>query len=232
MRPSFATVIPTLNESRVIGSTVRHIRHMNPAADIVVADGGSADGTVQQARQAGARIVCAPYGRGPQMNAGAELAEGDVLIFLHADTRLPSNAFLLLGSAFVRRDVQVGTFRLGFDQRHWLLAVYTFFSRFDSVLTTFGDQCIVIRRDLFQALGRFPEWPLFEDVALLQAARRQTRVHSFPARVVTSARRFREGGIVCHSLRNAWYVAQYLAGVSPWKLAARYERRGGRKDGV
>lgn len=232
MRPFFAVVIPTLDESRVIGGTVGHIRHMNPAADIVVADGGSGDGTVQEARQAGARIVRAPCGRGPQMNAGAELAEGDVLIFLHADTRLPANAFPLLESAFARPDVQVGTFRLGFDERHWLLAIFTFFSRFDSVLTTFGDQCIVIRRDLFQALGRFPEWPLFEDLALLQAARRRTRVHSFPAQVVTSARRFREGGIIRHSLRNAWYVAQYLAGVSPRKLAARYERSSGRKDGV
>lgn len=230
MALSFSVVVPALNEERFITGTVRHLFAMNPGVEVVVADGGSSDGTVQMAWDAGARVIQGRFGRGRQMNAGAAETAGDVLIFLHADTRLPANAFSLLQVAFARPQMQVGTFRLGFDERHWLLALYTFFSRFDSLLTTFGDQCVVIRRTFFYDLGEFPDWPLFEDVALLQVARRKTRVHSFPAQVVTSARRFRRGGIIRHSLRNAWYVAQYLAGVSPHRLAARYEqtdRRGG-----
>ncbi|MDX1687462.1 MAG: TIGR04283 family arsenosugar biosynthesis glycosyltransferase [Candidatus Promineifilaceae bacterium] len=222
----FSVVIPTLNEATVIGEQVRRTLALEPGAEVIVADGGSDDATAALAAQAGAIVVEGRRGRGSQLNAGAAQATGDVLLFLHADTQLPANAFSLLRERFAAGDAQIGTFRLAFDQAHWLFAVYTFFSRFDSVFTTFGDQCIVVRRSFFLTLGGFPDWPLFEDVALLQKARRQTRVHSFPAAVVTSARRFEREGIVRQSLRNGWYVLRYLLGASPWDLAASYEREG------
>jgi len=220
----FSVIIPTLNEADVIREQVGRVLALEPAAEVIVADGGSEDATVSLATAAGAHVVYGLRGRGSQLGAGAVQATGDILLFLHADTRLPAVAFDLLRERFAGEEVQIGTFRLAFDGEHWLYTVYTFFSRFDSVLTTFGDQCIVVRRSFFEALGGFPEWPLFEDVALLQEARRRTRVHSFPAAVVTSARRFEREGIVRQSLRNGWYVLRYLFGASPRDLAARYER--------
>lgn len=222
----FSVIIPTLNEVERVGEQVGRVLALAPEAEVIVADGGSDDGTVALASAAGATVVQAARGRGTQLNDGAAQATGDILLFLHADTRLPTGAFALLRGRFGAENVQIGTFRLAFDREHWLFAVYTFFSRFDSVFTTFGDQCIVVRRSFFEALGRFPEWPLFEDVALLQKARRRTRVHSFPAAVVTSARRFEQEGIVRQSLRNGWYVVRYLLGASPSELAARYEKDG------
>ena len=222
----FSVIIPTLNEAPIIREQVARVLNLDPAVEVIVADGGSEDGTASRAAAAGARVVQGARGRGSQLNAGAAQARGDVLLFLHADTRLPANAFQVLREHFAEEDVQIGTFRLAFDRDHWLFTVYTYFSRFDSVFTTFGDQCIVARRSFFQALGTFPSWPLFEDVALLQKARGRTRVRSFPAAVVTSARRFEREGIVRQSLRNGWYVLQYLRGVSPWELAARYHKDG------
>lgn len=222
----FSVIIPTLNEADVIQEQVGRVLALEPGTEVIVADGGSEDATVSLATAAGASMVRCGRGRGIQLNAGAARAMGDVLLFLHADTQLPANAFHLLRGRFAGGEVQIGTFRLAFDEDHWLFAVYAFFSRFDSVLTTFGDQCIVVRHSFFEALGGFPEWPLFEDVALLQKARRRTRVHCFPAAVVTSARRFEGGGVVRQSLRNGWYVLRYFLGASPWDLAASYEKDG------
>ena len=223
----FSVIVPAINEAGMIEPCIRHVQQIAPAMEIIVADGGSDDGTAGRAWAAGARVCYAPRGRGTQCNAGANLATGNVLLFLHADTRLPANAFALLRREFADRRVQVGTFRLTFDTSHWLYDIYTFFSRFDSVFTSFGDQCIVIRRSFFSRIGGFPDWPLFEDVRLLQKARARAAVRSFPAAITTSARRFEREGVLRQSLRNSWYVLQYLCGCSPETLAARYERRQG-----
>jgi hypothetical protein len=109
--------------------------------------------------------------------------------------------------------VRIGTFRLRFDRDHWLLRVYGFLTRVDTVLTRFGDQGIAIRRDFYRRLGGFPPWSHLEDVHLLQRARRITRVHSFPAEVTTSARRFEREGLVRAQMRNALVLLGYLCGL-------------------
>jgi rSAM/selenodomain-associated transferase 2 len=225
---SFSVIIPARNEQERIDTCVANVREVadedGADVEVIVVDGGSDDETALRAAAAGARVVAAAPGRGSQCNAGADVARGEVLLFLHADTLLPAGAFRLLTVEMTRPAIGAGTFRLRFDERHWLFSIYTAFSRFDSVLTTFGDQCIVIRRELFEGIGGFPEWPLFDDVALLQRARQVTRIRSFPATVITSARRFRREGVIRQSLRNAWYVVQYLLGASPYALAVKYER--------
>lgn len=223
----FSVIIPTLNEERQIRDCIAHVRAADPCVELIVADGGSDDNTARVAVEEEVVLCYAERGRGIQCNAGAAIASGDIFLFLHADTLLPANAFQLLSNFFRDSRVQIGTFRLRFDERQWLLDFYARFSCFDSLFTTFGDQCIVVRRSFFQALGRFPPWPLFEDVKFLQAARKKTRVHSFPATVTTSARRYREGGIIKQQLRNAWYVGLYLLGVPPQQLADKYERSRG-----
>jgi hypothetical protein len=123
--------------------------------------------------------------------------------------------------------VQAATYRLRFDANSRILALYAFFSRFDTIFTRFGDQGIVLRRGFYHALGGFPAWPLFEDVRLLQLARRHTRVYSLPATVTTSARRYLEHGVVRQQLQNLGCMLQYFAGVPPERLAEQY--RGGQK---
>jgi rSAM/selenodomain-associated transferase 2 len=212
--PTISVVIPTLNEAAWIGRTVRQIARLDRRVEIVVADGGSEDGTVAVARAAGACVIDAPRGRGPQLRAGAATATGDLLVFVHADTLLPDGAFDLLRERFARPQVRIGTFRLRFDREHWLLRAYAACTRVDSVLTRFGDQVIAIRREFYAELGGFPPWERLEDVHLLRIARGRTRVYSFPATVTTSARRFEREGLVRAQLHNAALLLGYLCGLA------------------
>ena len=157
------------------------------------------------------------------MNAGAALASGDILLFLHADTRLPSNAFDVLSDFFRDGKVLVGTFRVTFAPNHPVLALYSIRARHDTILSSFGDQCIVVRKQFFTLLGGFPDWPLFEDVHFLRIARRKTRIYKFPATVTTSSRRHQQNGVLRQGARNFWYIFQYLRGVPPEELAAKYD---------
>lgn len=218
----FSVIIPALNEAERIVSAIGSVTRQRAEVEVIVADGGSDDLTVALAQREGARVVFSQPGRGVQCNAGSRAASGDILIFLHADTRLPNGAFDLLNQHFANPKVQIGTFRLQFDHRHWLLRFYAAFTRCDSIFTRFGDQGIVVRKSFFESIGGFPEWPLLEDVHLLRQARRITKIHSFPARVVTSARRFLRLGPVRCQLINGWLILQYLLGRSPSQLAAQY----------
>ncbi len=220
--PTFSVIIPALNEADQITACVQAVHRLDSQVEVIVADGGSRDDTPALARAAGARLVRAPRGRGPQLNAGAAIASGDIFVFLHADTRLPTNAFPLLRGMFADPQVQVAKFRLSFDDPDWLLALAARLMWFDSLLTSYGDQCMVMRRDLFRVLGGFPDWPLFEDVELFRRARARTRVHVVPAQVVTSARRFRANGILRQLLHDVWLWLQYLSGVSPYEIARQY----------
>ncbi|MDP3073209.1 MAG: TIGR04283 family arsenosugar biosynthesis glycosyltransferase [Opitutaceae bacterium] len=217
-----SVIIPTLNEAAAIAETIGRVRAALPEAEIIVADGGSDDRTATAATIAGAVVVAAPRGRGLQLAAGAAVARGDPLVFLHADTWLPPNAGPILARAFARPEVRIGTFRLAFDQAGPFLGACAWLTRIDSVFTRFGDQAIVVRRDCYTELGGFPAWPLFEDVELLRRARRVTRVWSFPACVTTSARRFRRHGALRQQWLNARLLLRFLRGTPPHVLAAEY----------
>ena len=141
-----------------------------------------------------------------------------------------ANAFDVIDEACRDDSFLIGVFRLSFDNPHWLLRTYAWFTRFDSMFTRFGDQGIVIRRELLDRLGGFPEVPLFEDVELLRNARRYTNVRLLPATVVTSARMFLRIGVLRAQVLNAWLMGQYMLGAAPEELAdwrARLTRRTG-----
>lgn len=220
--PRFSIIIPALNEAAGIASSVAKVRALDAGVEIIVADGGSSDGTPELAVAAGAIVVHAPRGRGPQCNAGAAQATGDVLIFLHADTTLPELAFPVLQELLEDATIQIAKFRLSFDAQDWLLDIAARLMWFDSLLTSYGDQGIVIRRAFFNELGGFPNWPLFEDVRLFELARAVTEVHVVPAEVVTSARRFLANGVIPQLLHDFWLWLQYLFGVPPYELARQY----------
>lgn len=200
------------------------MRSLDRSVEIIVVDGGSTDGTSAIAIEEGATVVQSAPGRGPQFNAGADVATGDIFLFLHADTALPDHAFYLLRGEFRNPTVRIGTFHLSYDHDSPLLRFYCWFTRFDSVLTKFGDQCIVIRRTFYEAIGGFPSWPLLEDVRLFQKARQVGRIHIIPGAVRTSARRFIDNGIIRQQIRNGLYLLLYLAGVPPGTIAKKYNK--------
>ena len=222
--PRVSVIIPALNEAAGIGDTVATVRQRLAGAEVIVVDGGSQDATARAAAAAGARVIASARGRGPQCHAGATAAVGDLFFFLHADTVPPTSASTVLARCFARPEVQLGTFRLAFDDGNFFLRACAWLTRFDSVFTRFGDQGIVVRREFYDELGGFPPWPLFEDVEFLRRARRVTRVWSFPACVTTSARGFRQHGPLRQQLFNARLLFRFLAGVSPARLATEYRR--------
>ena len=179
-------------------------------------DGGSEDGTHELASGLCDRVVAAPRGRATQMNAGAREASGDILVFLHADTRLPEN--------FIIRDNHVwGRFDVRIEGRHPLLKVVAWSMNLRSRLTGIatGDQAIFVRRDAFPG---FPELPLMEDVAFSKLMKRRSRPACLRAKVVTSGRRWESRGVV-RTIVLMWRLRLlFFLGMSPHELARRYER--------
>ncbi|HSO81387.1 glycosyltransferase [Thiocapsa sp.] len=227
--PSLSIIIPTRRIGPHLEPCLDACRRAFPDAEIIVVVALTGEHPLRPVELPGppegaTQIFFATPGRGPQCNAGARAAAGELLLFLHDDSILPRQAAALTQSAFAAEDTELACFRLRFDDAHWLLGVYGWFSRFDSLITSFGDQGILIRRPFFDRLGGFPEWPLFEDVELLRRARRRVRVLKLPGVMTTSAVRFRRNGVVRQQLMNAGLILRYLLGAAPTRLAERYER--------
>jgi rSAM/selenodomain-associated transferase 2 len=220
--PRITVVVPALNEAAGIAAMVNSARQRLPGARVIVVDGGSADDTPARAQACGAEVLHAPRGRGRQCRVGADAATTPWLLFLHADTHLPESVAPVLQRFLDSGTPRIATFRLRFDRAGRFLRLCAWCTRFDSVFTRFGDQGILVHRDLYAELGGFPPWPLFEDVEFLRRARRAGRIPSLPAAVTTSARRFDAEGAVRRQWRNGRLLARFLLGESPEALAAEY----------
>ena len=217
-----SVVVPALNEAGCIASTLAALRALPGELEILVVDGGSSDDTVRVARDMGVRAVVGPRGRGAQMNYGAELVDGDVLIFVHADTKLPHDAYALIAEALRDPEVQGGCFRLGFDRTNSLLQCYAWFTRFRFRLFHFGDQAFFARADHFRAIGGYRAYPIMEDVDFWLRMMRTGKVAVLGAAVVSSARRYWHNGIVRQQLLNLTLVFLFCLGVSPFTLQRFY----------
>lgn len=191
---------------------------------MVIADGGSTDGTLERARRF-PRVRClrAPRGRAAQMNAGARAAEADSLLFLHAYSRLPPDAFSKIARALDRPGVAAGSFCLAFDRDDRWLRLYARVSRINRPLFTYGDQGLFVRRETFFRVGGFRELPLLEDLEIQDRLRRAGRFVKLPQPVTTSARRFARRGPVRQQLRNVGIVGLYRLGIPPERLKRFYE---------
>ena len=216
-------IVPTLNEAGGIATALTRLEPLSRhGAEVIVADGGSPDGTVELARPLADKVVLAPRGRASQMNAGAAVATGDVLLFLHADTVLPegANALIPVDQAWGRFDVRI-------EGRHPLLRLVAVMMNLRSRLTGMctGDQAIFVRRALFAEIGGYPDIPLMEDIALSKILRRRARPVCLAQPVTTSGRRWETRGVM-RTILLMWRLRfDYWRGVDPRELAIRYGYR-------
>lgn len=193
---TISIIIPVLDESERLAATLAALRVPEGAGhEIIVVDGGSRDATVATARRCGARVAAAPRGRASQMNRGAELARGDVILFLHADTILPPDAFARIAAALADRRIAGGCFRLGFDHRHPVLRFSSFCTRFPVPLFHYGDSAFFVRADIFRRLGGYRPLRIMEDLDFWMRLGCAHPTRIIDATVTASARRYREKGV-------------------------------------
>ncbi len=218
-------IIPAYNERETIAATLNAISDTRENVEIIVVDGGSSDGTPHIAASLGVRCLSASRGRASQMNAGAASATGDVLLFLHADTFLPSNFETLITNALSDPGVAGGCFRLQFDCDRGLLHLCSLSTRFSAPLLHYGDSAYFVRADVFKELGGYrADFPIMEDVDFFL---RMTKSHKhviLNANVISSARRFKRDGVVRRQLINILLVTLFLLGVHPRDLSRFYDR--------
>jgi rSAM/selenodomain-associated transferase 2 len=223
--PLLSVVVPVLDEAAGLAA---HLGALQPlrahGCEIVVVDGGSRDGTSEIARPLADTVVSAPRGRGTQLNAGARAARGDLLLFLHADTFLPSGALDAVRAALAEGTHDWGRFDVEISGRHPLLRVVAALMGWRSRLTGIatGDQAMFVRRGRFEAVGGFPDIPIMEDVALSTALRRATRPACLRLRVVTSGRRWESRGVLRTILLMWWLRLRFWLGGEAASLARRY----------
>jgi rSAM/selenodomain-associated transferase 2 len=220
---ALSLIVPTLDEEQTLAATLATARQSG-MREIIVVDGGSSDGTMRVAHALADRVVTAARGRAHQMNAGAALAGGDVLLFLHADTHLPPGYLTAVARALVDPAVVGGRFDVRLDAEGLIYRaierLINLRSRLTGVAT--GDQALFVRRDVFVRLGGFPLLPLMEDVAFCRALKRVGPLACLRERVTTSARRWQRRGVLRTVLLMWTLRAAYYAGVAPERLARAY----------
>ena len=215
-------IIPTLNEAERIEATIARARALGPY-EIVVADGGSDDATRERASEADL-VLQTPRGRAVQQNAGAAAARGEVLLFLHADCWLEPGALEAIESALADAPTVGGCFRQTIEAPGIAYRVLEFGNalRVRTLGWAYGDQGLFVRREVFTALGGFPELHLMEDLYFAKRLKRAGRSQLLAQRIHVSPRRWERTGVIRQTLRNWRLIALAHCGVSPERLARDY----------
>ena len=223
MRQMVSIIIPTLNEADVIDSSLRKLFNHQGDFEVIVVDGGSSDNTVDIIqRYPQVRLAISKRGRGLQMNEGARLASGDVLLFLHADTYLPPAGLELIREVMADSQVVGGAFLMNFDSGSLLLKAMSRFTRINHTLFTYGDQGLFVRVNTFEDIGGFKSLSIMEDVEIQMRLRSRGTFVKIRHPVTTSARRFIQVGVLRQQLVNTILVFLFHLGVSPSVLERYY----------
>ncbi|MBG86608.1 MAG: glycosyltransferase [Verrucomicrobiales bacterium] len=223
--PTISILIPTLNEETSLPETLARAQAIPEVSEIILGDGGSTDGTCDIARDAGARVVQSPCGRGTQLRAAADVATGNVVLLLHADTWLPPHAGVaaiellgrpnMIAGAFWRRFTEGAPLLMrGARLKSWLLL--------HSLGYVYGDQAIFLTRTTLERIGGVPDVPLMEDVILCERLREKGRIGLANASATTSWRKFEKLGVLNTYLLMARVLSAYRRGVPPEKLRELY----------
>jgi rSAM/selenodomain-associated transferase 2 len=222
MKPEISIIIPALNEEQSLRETLGALRNFE-RAEIILVDGGSSDATLSIANDFGVKILHAPRGRGSQLGVGGEAASGDILWFLHADTRSPSDAFEQIKKALENPQIAGGNFTICFDGARRAAKFLTWlYPNLAKIGLIYGDSAIFVRREVYRKIGGFKDFPIFEDLDFVERLKKEGAIVTLPAVVTTSSRRFENKSFFLTFLR--WTILQilYWLGVSPSTLLKIY----------
>ncbi len=225
--PTFSIIIPVLQEQSGINRVISNLMQQRAIdrAEIIMVDGDPMGGTLKAVNTSAITKLISPPGRGVQMNAGASRANGQVLLFLHADTQLPDNALLSIEQALANPGIVGGAFELGIASKRLFLKYIACRAnmRTRTNRIPYGDQAIFLRKSLFDAMGGYRPLPIMEDLDLMRRIKKgKHKIKILPDRVQTSARRWEAEGALFTTLRNQLLVLLYYLRVSPHKLARLY----------
>jgi rSAM/selenodomain-associated transferase 2 len=220
-------IIPVLNEAENIKAAIATTQ-WSTNTEVIVVDANSEDNTVEIAQSLGVKVISSSPGRAVQMNAGALAASGDILLFLHADTRLPNRFDDMIRTALQQPKTVAGAFNLRIDadasflSLRWVEWGVKMRSHFWQM--PYGDQAIFLTKKVFQQIGNFPELPIMEDFELMRRLKSIGRITIIPTPVITSARRWLQKGVFKTTLLNQIVIISYLLGVSPERIRSWYRR--------
>ena len=216
-------IIPTLNESKIINQTLEYLTTLNGDTEILVADGGSKDDTLEKVGKfEKVKVVRSATGRALQMNEAAKYASGNILLFLHADTLPPADAIELIKQTLHQQYVVAGSFFLRFEPESPMLRFFSQFTRLNSILLTYGDQGLFLQKTTFDQIGGFQNIPLMEDTEIQQRLRKKGKFVKIQRAVTTSSRRYQHNGVIRQQLKDIGLAVLYFLGFSPSYLKKFY----------
>ncbi|MBF2066987.1 MAG: TIGR04283 family arsenosugar biosynthesis glycosyltransferase [Calothrix sp. C42_A2020_038] len=218
-------IIPVFNEEQHILATIITTHSIN--TEVIVVDASSQDNTCDIANKAGAKVIASDPGRAVQMNAGAAVANGDILLFLHADTQLPPGFDHMVRETLNKPGTVAGAFKLNIDAEPWGLRLVEWgvYMRSKHLQLPYGDQAIFMKSETFHQLGGFPNLPIMEDFELVQRLKTLGKITIISTPVLTSGRRWLLHGILKTTLINQIMIIGYSLGISPQRLASLYRQR-------
>jgi rSAM/selenodomain-associated transferase 2 len=224
---SFSFILPVLNESSIINQTIEHIYKIGSGYDfeIIAVDGDPDGSTINTIKNKEIIKLISPKGRGKQMNKGASVAQGDILLFLHTDTELPENTLDIISSIMDKEQYVGGAFDLGIKSNRFIYRVIERMVYFRTRLwrIPYGDQAIFIKKNFFNEIKGFQEIPLMEDVELMRRIKNLGhRIYIIPQKIQTSARRWEKEGVIYCTLRNWTIISLFFLGIHPDKLVKYY----------
>jgi rSAM/selenodomain-associated transferase 2 len=220
-------IIPVFNEEAIITTTLSKLQHTSNI-EIIVVDGGSIDNTVKLVSVLGINIIKSPVsGRAYQMNFGAKIAKGEILFFIHADSKLPENYVNLIHNSLANPNIVAGAFELAIDSKKRQFRIIEKLVNWRSHILSlpYGDQGIFIKKEIFEELGGFSNLPIMEDFELMRRLQKRGKITIIPAKITTSARRWEKIGIWRTTLINQLIIIGYYLKISPEKLKKLYQEK-------